>query len=378
MYYVMSPGPTEVPDSILEARGQWAPNPAPALDPSFLELYHKTAGRITRYVGGGADYESVIMSGEAMLGLEACIASLTEEGDRVLVLDNGVFGAGFAELVEMYGGTPVIYPVDYRRPLDPIALGLFLKESHKFKYVTMVHCDTPSAMLNPVMEICARFAEYGIPTVVDAVASVFGEPLDVKSGISFLCGGTQKALSAPAGLCFVTVSPEGKAALAARKSPVIGAYANLNHYLGYYERRRFPYTMPVHDIYGLAAALDIVEEDTERFERHRYIGMACRAAVEKAGLALYPQGGYANVVTAICLPEGVTTEQIIGKMRDEHGILLAGSLGALRGKLFRIGHMGYNCEKEPVERTLRALQQVLTELGVALEADMCEIFSRRC
>ena len=379
MYELMIPGPTEVPEPVLAARAKRALSPVPSQDASFLEFYRETAARITRYANGDpAVYETVILSGEAMLALEACIASLTEDGDLVLILDNGVFGAGFADLVKMYGGTPVIYNVDWRRPLNAIAIGIYLQSNHRFKYATVVHCDTPSGMLNPLSEICMQLKRFDIPVVADAVASLFGERVDLPAGIDFLCGGTQKALSAPAGLSFVTVSPAGKTALAARKTPVVGSYTDLNRYLGYYERRAFPYTMPAHDIQGLAAALDVVEADAERLERHTYIGMACRAAVEKAGLELYPQNGYASTVTAICAPEGVAVAEIIEKMRDEHGILLADSLSDLHGKVFRIGHMGENCNKERVAKTLGALGTVLTELGVSLETDMVEVFLRRC
>lgn len=375
MYEIMTPGPTQVPEETLKARAQWAPNPD--LDDAFVEFYHKTAARITGLVGGTENHETFLLSGEGMLALEACVATLTEPGDRVLILDNGVFGAGFADLVSRYGGIPVVYNTDYRRPLNPIALGYYLESNHKFKYATLVHCDTPSGILNPIAEICQKLKSFGILTVVDAVASMFGEPVNVRFGVDFLCGASQKALSAPAGLCFVTLSQEAKEAVLSRKSPVPGFYANLQNYIDYYEKRYFPYTMPAHDIQGLAAALDLVEADQERYRRHDLIAKACRAAIEKGGLALYPESGFSNTVTVVCIPEGMTDKQILAKMREEHGILLADSFDVLAGKVIRIGHMGHNCQGQKVSKTLAALDTVLTDLGFPIRDHLEETFARR-
>lgn len=376
MYELMTPGPTQVSASVLAARAQWAPNPDQ--DEDFLELYHKTAQRITQMMGGDETFETFILAGEGMLALEAAVASLTEPGDRVLILDNGIFGGGFADLVRLYGGIPVVYNMDYRRPLDPIALDIYLRGQRRIKYATLVHCDTPSGMCNDIAAICPVLKRYGLLTLVDAVATMFGQPVHVSQGIDVLCGATQKALSAPAGLCFATLSPEGRAAIAERKSPVPGFYANLQTYLDYYEKRWFPYTMPAHDILGLAAALDVVEADEERYSRHALLARATRAALEKGGLELYPQGGYAETVTAFCVPEGLSDKEVLRKMREEHGIMISGSFDVLEGQVLRIGHMGENCQREKLVGTFEALQQVFTDLGFVPDPPLAENFQRRC
>lgn len=166
-----------------------------------------------------ASGSAYILGGEGILGLEAACASLTEAGDRVLVLDNGIFGKGFADFVSMYGGEPVLFTTDYRNPIDVEALRTFLEKDADFKYATVVHCDTPSGVRNDISKICPLLAEYGILNVVDSVAGMFGEPVDFDAScIDILCGGSQKALSAPPGLTMVWVSEKAKQAMQSRKN----------------------------------------------------------------------------------------------------------------------------------------------------------------
>ena len=169
-----------------------------------------------------------ILGGEGILGLEAACASLTEPGDRVLVLDNGIFGRGFADFVTMYGGEAVSFVSDYHKPIDVAELEEFLRKDADFKYATIVHCDTPSGVLNPIEQICKLLASYGVLTVVDSVAGMFGEHVNVdESKIDILCGGSQKALSAPPGLTMLWVSDKAIDAMEKRQTPIASFYANI-------------------------------------------------------------------------------------------------------------------------------------------------------
>lgn len=133
--------------------------------------------------------EAFILDGEGILGLEAACASLTEPGDKVLVIDNGIYGKGFADFVAMYGGQVEFYTAPYTKAIDVEAFGKYLEKNHDFKYATLVHCDTPSGVLNPVEEISKKLHEYGIMTIVDSVSGMFGEPIHVDEGqIDILCG----------------------------------------------------------------------------------------------------------------------------------------------------------------------------------------------
>lgn len=370
MYKLMTAGPTQVPEDVLHARSRIFPNPDQ--DPNFVEFYHKTCQRISQLLGS-TEHETLILGGEGILALEAACATLTEPGDRVLVLDNGIFGAGFADFVKIYDGVPTLYTTDYRRELDPAALRSYLEKNHDFKYATLVHCDTPSGILNDISVLCPLLKEYGILTVVDSVAAMFGEPVDVKNGIDVLCGGSQKVLSAPPGLAFVTLSPDAWERMKNRSAPVASFYANLLTFASYYEDQWFPYTMPVSDLYGLAAALEHVASDQEMIIRHSKIAAACRASLTSAGISLYPESGHANTVTAFCVPEGLTSKAVLEGML-KHGIMLSDSFGPFSGKVIRIGHMGANCNREDMEETLSALQAVLSALGMTLLCHMADTF----
>ena len=373
MYKIMTPGPTQVAENVRLARSRECTNPD--LDESFVEFYKETCEEISRLLH--TDNETLILGGEGILGLEAACASMTEPGDHVLVLDNGIYGKGFADFVSMYGGIPELYSRDYRETLDVQELEEFLKEHHNYKYATVVHGDTPSGMLNDISAICPLLKKYGIMTVVDSVSASFGEPMRISDWqIDIMCGGSQKVVSAPPGLTFVVISDDAKKAMAERKTPIASFYANLTTFAHYYEEKWFPYTMPISDIYGLRAALEDVERDTNRFWRHKVIAKAVRQTLSEAGVKLYLEDGYASTVTAFYVPDGLTDKQIMDEMLEKHHIIISGSLGDLKGKLMRIGHMGNNANVTDVKNTLSALTQVLQAHDISVKEDMGEAFVR--
>lgn len=373
MYKIMTPGPTQVKENVRMARSLECTNPD--FDEEFVEFYKETCQLISSLLH--TQNETLILDGEGILGLEAACASLTEPGDKVLVLDNGIYGKGFADFVSMYGGKPELYTVDDKNPIDPAALEEYLKNNHDYKYATVVHCDTPSGMLNEIGSLCPLLKKYGIMTVVDSVSGMFGEEVQVDDyQIDILCGGSQKAVSAPPGLTFVVVSGDAKKAMAQRKTPIASFYANLKVFEGYYEAKWFPYTMPISDIYGLRAAFDNIAADREMLERHAKIGNACRKAVTEAGLKLHLESGFSNTVTVFNVPEGTTAKEILDTMRKEYNIMLAGSFDTLAGQVIRIGHMGSNANVTDMSETLGALNDTLKKLGVSLKRNIREVFEQ--
>ena len=375
MYKIMTAGPTQVRENVRLERSKEFTNPD--IDPKFFDFYKETCELLSKAMH--TDTKAFILGGEGILGLEAACASLTEEGDRVLVIDNGIFGKGFADFVSMYGGEPVLFSSDYRNPVNVDELRNFLSKDSNFKYATVVHCDTPSGVMNDVESISKLFDEFGILTVCDSVAGMFGEPLDVSnSKIDILCGGSQKALSAPPGLTMVWVSDRAFEAMQNRKTPIKAFYANLLFIKDYYENQWFPYTMPASDIMGLRVAIDNYLEDADFQNRHKQLARATRNAVEKAGLKLYLESGYSNNVTVIEIPEGITEDEILSGLRDEFDILISGCFDVLKGKVVRIGHMGENANKEDLAQTLEALQKVLEARGIKLACNMRDEFLLAC
>lgn len=350
MYKLMTAGPTQVKENVRLARSLETTNPD--LDIEFCKFYKETCDILQDLLHStGTAY---ILGGEGILGLEAACASLTEPGDRVLVLDNGIFGKGFADFVTMYGGEAVVFTSDYQNPIDINDLKEFLDKDSDFKYATVVHCDTPSGVLNDIASICPLLSDYGILSVVDSVAGMFGEYVNVDdSKIDILCGGSQKALSAPAGLTMLWVSDKAMTAMENRKTPIASFYANILTFRTYYEDKWFPYTMPISDINGLRAAIDNVKNDRDILERHAKIAEATRQTVVKAGLNLYLNSGYSNTVTVIEVPENVTDAQILDTMRDKYNIMISGCFDVLAGKVVRIGHMGENAREDDMAMTDR-------------------------
>lgn len=371
MYKIMTPGPTQVAENVRLARSRECTNPD--LDENFVEFYKETCEEISRLLH--TDNETLILGGEGILGLEAACASMTEPGDRVLVLDNGIYGKGFADFVSMYGGCPELYSRDYRETLDVQELENFLKEHHDYKYATVVHGDTPSGMLNDVSAICPLLKKYGIMTVVDSVSASFGEPMRISDWqIDIMCGGSQKVVSAPPGLTFVVISDDAKKAMADRKTPIASFYANLTTFAHYYEEKWFPYTMPISDIYGLRTAIDNIEADPDILTRHEKIAEASRKAITGAGLNLYLKSGFSSTVTVFEIPEGTTAKAILDGVKNDYNIMLAGSFDVLAGKVIRIGHMGNNSDYYNVREVFAALDGTLARLGVPLKASMEKLF----
>lgn len=371
MYKIMTAGPTQVRENVRMARSLETTNPD--LDVAFVEFYKETCDKLQQLLhSSGTAY---ILGGEGILGLEAACASLTEPGDRVLVLDNGIFGKGFADFVTMYGGEAIKFTTDYQRPIDIDELRSFLEKDSDFKYATVVHCDTPSGVLNDIAKICPLLAEFGILSVVDSVAGMFGEYVNVdESQIDILCGGSQKALSAPAGLTMLWVSDKAMKAMESRNTPIAAFYANILTFKTYYEDKWFPYTMPISDINGLAVAVDNVMADTDILQRHAKIASATRQAVVNAGLNLYLKEGYSNTVTVIEVPEGVTDTQILDTLKDKYNVMISGCFDVLAGKVIRIGHMGENANIDDMALTLDAMDKTFADLSIALKCSMKEEF----
>jgi len=373
MYKIMTPGPTQVRDNVRAARSLMTTNPD--IDPEFAEYYKHTCDMIGNLIHSTGNI--YILSGEGILGLEAACASLTESGDRVLVIDNGIFGKGFGDFVKLYGGIPVYYTKSYHKPINPDELREYLNANHNFKYATIVHCDTPSGMLNDIEKICPILNEFGILTVVDSVSASFGVPLDVDaSKIDICCMGSQKVLSAPPGLTMLSVSNDALKTMENRKTHIASFYCNILTFKNYYIHKWFPYTMPISDIMGLNKAVKNVMYDKNIIKRHHIIADATRKAVTSAGLSLYAHSGYSDTVTVINVPLGLTDKQILNLMRDEYNILISGCFDILSGKVFRIGHMGENSNVKDVAETLFALDKTFEKLNYSLKCKMSEVFMK--
>lgn len=374
---IMTPGPTEVSERVRMAMAKPITNPD--LDPGFFDFYDETCDKLKKILITRNDV--LILNGEGILGLESAIASLIEPGDKVLCLANGVFGEGFGEFAELYGAEVVYLRKEYDDAFTVDDVKKFLAKNNGFKLATVVHCETPAGMINPIEEICPVLKEAGIITVVDAVSSIAGQKVMTDDwGIDIVLGGSQKCLSASPGLTFLSISKDAWKCMEERKTPVPGFYTNLLKWKQmWYKDRVFPYTQPVSDIYGLSEAADVVLEEGENiYIRHARIANAVRDTLKDAGFKIFPkEGAEANTVTAFYIPQGIDDEKFREHLWDKYNVMIAGSWGKLSGKVWRIGHMGENAREEKLFQFFRAFEKALLDFKYSLPIPIGKIFAEK-
>ena len=368
-----APGPTEVRENVRLARTKRTNNTD--FDKEFVHYYHEVCQKMGQIMGTKNDV--LLLAGEGILALEAACASLTEPGDRVLVLDNGIYGEGFKDFVSIYGGEPVVLSFDHHKGIPVEEVRDYLKTDHDFKYATFVHCDTPTSVLNAATELSPLLKEYGILTVVDSVAGMVGEPIAVdQNQIDICCGGTQKAISAPVGLAIVSISEDAKKAMDNRKTPITSFYANLQIFKGYAEKEYLPYTMPAGDVEALDVALDnILEEGQEAvYKRHDKIASAVRKSVQAYGLSLFLESERSNTVTAVVIPEEIGALRLQEHISETYNLLIATSLAQYADVILRIGHMGENAFVDKVVFVLTVIDNGLRDLGFKGNGNLAQLF----
>ncbi len=363
--FILSPGPTGIPHRVRLAMARETTNPD--LDPGFLRVYEGVRGKLRELLKAGRS-DLYVMAGEAVLGLEAAIANLLRPGDRVVVVANGVFGEGFADIVRMYGGEPILVASEnWRRGVSLEGLDRALERFRDASLVTLVHCDTPSAILNDFEGVARTVRSYGIPLVVDAVSSIGGVPVDFDGwGVDFIIGGSQKVLNAPTGLTIVALRRDLWDRV--EKVGYKGLYLNLKLWRDMLDGRGvFPYTMADTLVYALDEALNMIfEEGLENvYRRHGLAREASWRALEALGLESYPESiEYSSpTVTAIVAPRGVDEGRLREHLWLKYGVMLAGSWGKLEGKVFRVGHMGVQASRTHLIIAYTALARGLKDLG---------------
>lgn len=366
---LMTPGPTAVPDSVREAMSRELINPD--VDPAFREIYDRVTARLATVYGvdeataasgagaeAGAARDVVVPGGEGILGLEAAIASLVEPGTEVLCLSNGLYGDGFADFVEQYGGAVTLLSAGYDDPLPLADLESVLADDDTaFDLATMVHCETPTGTLNdldPALDLLDG-ADSEILTVVDAVSSLGGTPVPTER-IDVCLGASQKCFSAPPGLTTAAISERAWAAMEERDPHSL--YTN---FLPWRDTSAgFPYTHLTTEVVALDEALGLVVEEglDAVYDRHRAAAAHCRERGAELGLEPYPDPVRCSpTVTAFHVPDRAAALQTA--LHEEHDVLVATGLGDLADDILRIGHMGHNARVERVDETMDALAAVL-------------------
>jgi aspartate aminotransferase-like enzyme len=360
--YLMTPGPTPAPPEVLAAVAQ------PVIHhrgPDYRQLYSEALARLRTIFR--TEQEVLLFGGSGSGAMESAVANLVSPGDPVLVISAGYFGERWAAIVKAYGAE-----LDHVRlawgeipSADNVAARLREREA---ALVFFTHSETSTGVVVDPQPFVAAAREGGALSVIDAVSSLGAVPLETDAwGLDVVASGAQKALMTPPGLAMVSASPAAWERSTAAASP---------RYYWDWERTRkgqstldAPVTPPVSLVAGMNVAMGmLLEEGLEAaFDRHRRLGRACREGIKAMGLELSsPDDDSSAVVTAARAPEGIDSDELVLMLRDRHGVTLAPGQGELKGKIFRIGHIGYY-DVFDITTALAAVELALVELGADIE-----------
>ena len=355
------PGPTPVPDDIVEAMSNPMINHR---GPEFLELISRVTDQLKQVFMTQSDLYILTASGTG--AMEASIVNTLSPGDKVLSATAGAFGDRFGDIARTYGAEVHRLEFEWGSPVEPEAIRRVLKDDPRIKAVLVTHNETSTGVTHP-LEAIARVVkgEFDKLLLVDAISSLACVPLPVDGWNCDVVGtASQKGFMIPPGLAFISISERGQQAQESATMPRY--YFDLQAAQQYLERGQTPWTPAVSAFYGLSLALDkLLEEGLKNvYERHARVGQFTRDEVRSLGLELLVQDeAYAsNTVTAIKMPEGIDGSRFLGLVRTEEDVVLAGGQGSLSGKVFRIGHMGHVSQQD-IEEVFQALKVVLPKVG---------------
>jgi alanine-glyoxylate transaminase/serine-glyoxylate transaminase/serine-pyruvate transaminase len=330
------------------------------LDPFFFTVAEDIRTLLNPVFGTSNPF-TVVISGTGSAGMEAAVANFTEPGAKFAVLANGYFCDRIAEMARRQGANVVRLEKAWGETFtDREARDFILRE--KPAVVAYVQAETSTGAYQDGKAICAAAHETGALAIADCVTSMGGMPVNVDAnGIDIAYGGTQKALSCPPGLAPITLSPGALEKLRARTSDIPSWYLDLKLLDEYYSgAHRYHHTAPISMFYALREALVAIHEEglQNRFERHRRNHLAFVAGIEAMGMKMHVAREHRLwTLNTPCVPPGVDPLKVRKHLLDHEGIEIAGGLGSLAGKVFRIGFMGASSTGENVETLLEALDR---------------------
>jgi (S)-ureidoglycine-glyoxylate aminotransferase len=339
-------------------------------DPEFTSIMEDVMAS-ARQVFRTSNPRTFAVSATGRGGMEAAIASLVESGDPVLVANCGRFGELFVDLATRYGARVSQVTAEWGHVIDPQQIESSLMRTPA-KVVAIVHGETSTGMLQPQMDEIGRICqERDALLVVDAVVTLGGVPVEVDDWQIDMCtSGTQKCLGCPSGMAPVTYNARAEHALADRKNPVVSNYFDLSQLQRYWSPERLNHhTLPTSMTYGLREALRLIADEglEARWTRHRRAGDALKAGLEAMGVQLFGDREHRlPMITAMHIPKGVPDEAARAQLLQQFGIEVATSFGPLRGRIWRIGTMGYNAELKTVVTVLAGLEHVFRSNGLRI------------
>lgn len=361
---LMGPGPSDVHPRVLSALARPTIG---HLDPKFVEMMDEVKA-LLQYAFQTKNELTMPVSAPGSAGMETCFVNLMEPGDKVIVCVNGVFGARMKENVERLGGVPVVVEDAWGDPVDPNKVADAFKKNPDAKILAFVHAETSTGALSDAKSLVALAHQHHALAIVDAITSLGGVPLKVDDWhIDAVYSGSQKCLSCPPGLSPVSFSERAVEKIKARKTKVASWFLDLTLVMGYWgagAKRTYHHTAPVNALYGLHEALVMLQEEglETSWTRHEQHHRALRAGLENLGFEyIGKDGARLPQLNAVKLPAGVDEGRLRSILLNEFDLEIGAGLGALAGKIVRIGLMGYAASNRNVLYCLAALEAALVQ-----------------
>ena len=373
---LMIPGPTPVPETVLKALGR---HPIGHRSGDFQEIVRRTTEQLQWLHQTSGDV--LVITGSGTAAMEAGMINTLSRGDRVLCGDNGKFGERWVKVARAYGLDVEVIKADWGQPLDPEAFRRALEAdtAKQIRAVILTHSETSTGVINDLQTICGHVKAHGTAlTIADCVTSLGATDVPMDAwGIDVVASGSQKGYMLPPGLSFVAMSD--RAWEAYERSDLPKFYLDLGPYRKTAAKNSNPFTPAVNLYFGLEAALEMMQSEGLEaiFTRHSRHRAAAQAGMKAIGMPLFAAEGHGSPAITAVAPEGIDAELLRKSVKERFDILLAGGQDHLKGKVFRIGHLGFVCDRDvltavsAIEATLQSLglHQAMMGSGVAAAAE---------
>lgn len=357
----MGPGPSNVHPRVLEAMARPTIG---HLDPEFIRMMDELKA-LLRDTFLTRNEVSFPISGPGSLGMETAVVNLVEPGMKVAVCVNGAFGGRIREMVERYGGIPVVVDAPWGQPIDPAKLEDTLSRDRDVRVVAFVHAETSTGARSDIAALSRVAHKHGCLTIADTVTSLGGIPVVVDEwGLDVVYSGSQKCLSCPPGLSPITFNDRALEAVKNRKTKVKSWFMDVGLVLSYWSgaKRTYHHTAPINALYGLHEALLLVQEEglENAWARHKRNSEVFLAGLRKIGLEPLVTGESSLPELALVkVPAGVNEAEVRSHLLNKYGIEIGAGLGQLSGKVWRIGLMGYTSNEKNIKLCVEALEDAL-------------------
>lgn len=361
---LMGPGPSDISPQVLQALSRPTVG---HLDPLFIAMMDELK-QLLQYAFQTNNDFTIAVSAPGSAGMEACFVNLVEPGDKVIVCRNGVFGERMRENALRCGAQVVVIDDEWGKPVSIDKVSATLAEHSDAKILAFVHAETSTGACSDAQTLGKLAKQYGMLTIVDAVTSLGGVPLLVDEWqLDAVYSGSQKCLSCVPGLSPLTFSPAAIAKIQSRSSPIQSWFLDQSLVLGYWSgagKRSYHHTAPVNSLYALHEALLLLQQEglENAWQRHRRMHNVLKQGLEKLGLTfVVDEASRLPQLNAVYIPQGIDDVKLRDYLLHHYNLEIGAGLGALAGKAWRIGLMGYAARPENIALCLKALQDGLAQ-----------------